>query len=250
MMSKLYFIAFLAAVLAIYPAHAEEDIFGESDDAFLEETDNSKDMKKNYISSFLESRLPASMLTNIRRKEKIFCYVVDYAPPSYEGYMVNDMAIKGYCGELSTEGEKLISDAVLKNTSLYSNNVDSCNVVPKFMLRYINGIDHTDILFSYPCPSLTFFHGHDIITINAAPGKEIVEKIVNAYVGLNEKFLSPALLGQIVGSGQVVTQDQKEIVRRMSPTEAPLKKWGAEEENNKVAQPSAAPKATGWNKLK
>ena len=78
------------------------------------------------------------MLLNIKKKEKIFCYIVDYATPSYEGYMVNDMALKGYCGELSDEGEKLITDAVLKNTSLYSNNVENCNVAPKFMLRYVN----------------------------------------------------------------------------------------------------------------
>ena len=250
-MRMMYLTAFLAAISAISPAYAEEDIFGEDENSIFEDTTSQQDTKsKSYISSFLESRLPASMLLNIQKKEKIFCYIVDYATPSYEGYVVNDMAIKGYCGELSAEGEKLISDAVLKNTSLYSNSVDSCNVSPKFMLRYVNGIDHTDILFSNPCPSLTFFHGRDIVTINAAPGREIIEKIVNAYVGLNEKFLSPALLGQVVGNGQIITQDQKEIVRRLSPTEAPIKKWGTENEEPKVSKPAAQPKTTGWNKLK
>lgn len=250
-MSKIYFTVFFTALLAVLPTFAAEDIFGESDDVFFGESETGNIEKNNdYVSDFLENKLPASTLYNIKNKEKIFCYIVDYASPSYDGYKVNDMAIKGYCGELSNEGEKLISDAVLKNTSLYSNNIDNCNVSPKFMLRYINGIDHTDVLFSDPCPSLTFFHGHDIITINAAPGKEIIQKIIDAYVKLNEKFLSPALLGQVVGSGQVITQDQKEIVRRLSPTESSLKKWGSENDVQKEPQVSSQPKATGWNRLK
>ena len=118
------------------------------------------------------------------------------------------------------------------------------------MLRYINGIDSTDILISAPCHSLTFFHGRDISTLNAAPGKNIVEQIVTTYSSLGEKFLSPALLGQMIPNGQVLTQDQKEIVRKIGTSSSP-KKW-----SNKPVQTKEDTEATpqpvrkGWNKLK
>jgi hypothetical protein len=60
----------------------------------------------------------------------------------------------------------------------------------------------------------------------------------------------------MVASGQVMNKGQKEIVRRLSPTEAPIKKWN--NNNNQAAADTTAPKAeapkqpakSGWNRLK
>ena len=139
---------------------------------------------------------------------------------------------------------------LLNNNLVFSSSSDSCNIAPRILLRYINGIDSTDILISAPCHSLTFFHGRDISTLNAAPGKNIVEQIVTTYSSLGEKFLSPALLGQMIPNGQVLTQDQKEIVRKIGTSSSP-KKW-----SNKPVQTKEDTEATpqpvrkGWNKLK
>ena len=208
------------------------------------------------LSSFILSRLPASAAKNIEKAEKVFCYTVDYPSAEYSGYTVNDMAITGSCGELSKEGIDIIKKAVMSNGMAFSTANDNCNIVPKIMFRYFNGIDSTDVLYSSPCHSLTFFHGADIITLNAAPAQEIIDEIVKTYASLGEKFVSPALLGQMVGNGMIVSQNQKEMVRKTEAAPA-LKKWSAEnsqppaqQSEGSSATETAKPAPKGWNRLK
>lgn len=258
-MKKLFLASVCAACLNIFPALAEEetsdtpdfdisetDLFGE-----LSATNAKKAQPAKTLSAFISSRIPAASSKNIENAEKVFCYTVEYAAADFSGYTVDDLAVTGSCGELSAEGRALIRDAVLGNSSTFSTAVDNCNISPKLLLRYIHGIDSTDVLFSVPCHSLTFFHGKDVSTINAAPGKNILEQIVSTYSSLSEKFLSPALLGQVVPNGQVITQEQKEIVRKLKTTDSP-KKWQSESAKiNENAQSSASqPVKKGWNKLK
>ncbi len=260
-MKTLFFLAFSILFGSLsHIANAADDIFGdtnESGDIFaadtssnLEDTKNKNEPTEKVLSAFISSRIPASSAKNIDNAEKVFCYTVDYAATDYTGYTIDDLAITGSCGELSDEGRNLIKDMLLNNNLVFSSSSDNCNIAPRILLRYINGIDSTDILISAPCHSLTFFHGRDISTLNAAPGKNIVEQIVTTYSSLGEKFLSPALLGQMVPNGQVLTQDQKEIVRKIGTSSLP-KKW-----SNKPAQAKEDTEATpqpvrkGWNKLK
>lgn len=227
---------------------SDDDIFADTDTNVSKQ--NTQAANKT-LSAFISSRLPASSAKNIENAEKVFCYTVDYAQADYSGYTINDLAITGSCGELSADGKNLIKDMLLDNNLVFSTATDSCNINPRILLRYINGIDSTDILLSAPCHSLTFFHGRDISTLNAAPGKDIVEQIVSTYSSLSEKFLSPALLGQMVPNGQVLTQDQKEIVRKINTIESP-KKWSKRQTTNTTVQTPAAtkPAPKGWNKLK
>ena len=210
------------------------------------------------LSSFISSRLPASAAKNIEKAEKVFCYTVDYHSAEYTGYTINDLAITGSCGELSNDGIEIVKKAVMSNAMAFSTASDNCNIAPKIMLRYFNGIDSTDVLYSSPCHSLTFFHGQDIITLNASPAREIIDEIVASYSKLSEKFVSPALLGQMVANGMVVSQNQKEMVRRIEASPS-IKKWGTEKNDTPEAEPKAdgaqnpietktAPK--GWNRLK
>ena len=227
---------------------SDDDIFADTDTNVSKQ--NTQTANKT-LSAFISSRLPASSAKNIENAAEVFCYTVDYAQADYSGYTINDLAITGSCGELSADGKNLIKDMLLNNNLVFSTATDSCNINPRILLRYINGIDSTDILLSAPCHSLTFFHGRDISTLNAAPGKDIVEQIVSTYSSLSEKFLSPALLGQMVPNGQVLTQDQKEIVRKINTIESP-KKWSKKQTTNTTAQTPAAtkPAPKGWNKLK
>ncbi|MEE6207741.1 MAG: hypothetical protein VZR95_06790 [Alphaproteobacteria bacterium] len=259
-MRNLYYLLAVSCAFTLIsaPSYAEEDLFGEEEDSFLAqqvaEPEVSEEQKNIPLSTFLSTRISDDAAKNINKAEKIFCYTVDYKPADYTGYEMDGLAVKGACGELSDTGKQLIQNALLHNNGAFSTNQDDCQVVPKIMLRYIYGPDHTDVLLSAPCYSLTFFHGSDIMSINAAPGAQIIDKIVKAYSGLEEKYLSPALLDQIVANGQIITQSQKEIVRRMSPTEAPIKKWNNEQQNEaatpaKASTPAAAPKK-GWGNLK
>lgn len=230
------------------------------DSTFNEPKQEQKQQQANNkaLSSFISSRLPEAAAKNIEKAEKVFCYTVDYPSAEYSGYIINDMAITGSCGELSKEGIELVRRSLLSNGMAFSTASDNCNISPKIMMRYFNGIDSTDVLYSSPCHSLTFFHGQDIITLNAAPASEIIDEIVNAYSGLKEKFVSPALLGQMVGNGMVVSQNQKEMVRKTEAAPS-LKKWNTEPKEpaaeTQTPQNSAAPIETkqapqGWNRLK
>ena len=254
-MRRLLTFMLLCLMFPLSPSFAEDDIFGMDTDVFLDnEDDDKKAAEPQYIASFLKDKLPESMTYNISKAEKVFCYTVDYAAKDYEGYYVHGMALKGSCGELSSGGKDLIKSALFNNNAVFSNNSDKCNINPKILLRYVHGIDYTDVLISAPCHSLTFFHDNDIKTVNAAPGKDIIEQIVKAYSGLQEKFLSPALLGQMVANGQILTQTQKDLVRRMAPTEAPAKKWNSAKPAAAAQQTDAPaqkqPARSGWNKLR
>ena len=121
------------------------------------------------LSEFLMQNITAATALPVNKAEKVFCYIVDYAEKGYEGYTANGLAIKGYCGELSAEGKALIKETLFNSSSLYSKSKADCRINPKIMLRYVYGIDYTDILLSSPCPSLTFFHGSNIAALNAAP---------------------------------------------------------------------------------
>lgn len=225
------------------------DLFADEENNTVQNSKQEQQSTKT-LSAFISSRIPASSAKNIENAEKVFCYTVDYAAADYTGYTIDDLAITGSCGELSNEGRNLIKDMVLNNNLVFSTAKDACNINPRILLRYINGIDSTDVLFSAPCHSISFFHGRDISTLNAAPGKNIVEQIVTTYSSLKDKFLSPALLGQMVPNGQVLTQDQKEMVRKINTSESP-KKWNSGTASAHAASASdTQPTRKGWNKLK
>ncbi len=262
------YLFFLISVLYAFSAAAQDSFLDDMDLDFDsdEPTSTFSEPKKaeeqpsagKTLSSFISSRLPASAAKNIEKAEKVFCYTVEFPSAEYSGYIINDMAITGSCGELSKEGIDIIKKAVMSNGMAFSTSNDNCNVSPKIMFRYFNGIDSTDVLYSSPCHSLTFFHGQDVITMNAAPAREIIDEIVKAYSGLSEKFVSPALLGQMVGNGMVVSQNQKEMVRKTEAAPA-VKKWNNDDNAPSKQQPSSVqntpsatpkPATTGWNKLK
>jgi len=263
-MKKLFYLVCLPCLFFSTSGFAEDDFFGVVEDSAefgisqsaTSVPDRPNTEAQKSISSFLRSKLPASTLRNIEKAEKVFCYNVAYASPNDDGYIIDDMAVKGSCGELSDAGKKLFHETLWNNTSAFSNSLDNCNISPQIVLRYIYGPDHTDVLLSYPCPAVVFFHGRDIITINASPAQSIIEQISSAYSGLSEKYLSPALMKQMVANGQVTTQDQKEMVRRMNSSETVRKKWNtatpetAEQPETEAQSAETQPTRKGWNKLK
>lgn len=249
-MKKIMFLALICCfLLPVYAqaAPTNDELFDEEDDLNLGETVNiKKSATDETISGFLAQNVTAATIVPLNKAEKVFCYTVDYAEKGYNGYTVDGLAVTGYCGELSKEGISLIRDSLLNNSLAFSKSRADCQIRPKILLRYVYGIDHTDILLSSPCHSVILFHHTDIALINATPGATIVEQIANSYSSLREEFRSPALLGQMVGSGVPQTQAQKNIIRRNEPNNAPLKKWNNEENKN---EPLPQAEKSGWNKL-
>lgn len=252
-MKKLAFTLALMLIFTSADAFSADNFFevNEVDElAPMEKSDATTNEPQKLLSTFLSSRLSATAARNIEKAEKIFCYTVAYADPQQDGYTLNGMAIKGSCGELSANGKKLFDDVLWRNTSVFSGAMDNCSISPKIMLRYIYGPDSTDVLISYPCPAVTFYHGRDVITVNAAPGGKSVEQITKAYTSLAESYVSPALLGQMVPNGQILNQAQKEKVRRSGNSDLSRKKWDTATptvDNETSTIPTAK---TGWNKLK
>lgn len=252
-MNRLCILSLASVLLLSTPAVADDDFFGnDNEDTFSSgsnETVPSAGNSGSVISSFLSNRIPDTVAKNINKAEKVFCYTVDYAQAGYDGYTIHNLALKGSCGELSKSGKEMLKNSVFDNNSLYSNSKDNCNISPKIIFRYINGADYTDVLFSSPCQSLTFFHDSDIITVNAAPGAAIVDLIVKSYASLEEPYKSPALLNQMVANGQAMNQRDKEVLRRLSPNEAPVKKWNTQQPATKQKNDNQ-PVKSGWNKLR
>ena len=244
---SLAFICCFLLLLNIQRASAEDD-FSEAENSLDngEIIDIKSTSSDKTISGFLAQNITAATITPINKAEKVFCYTVDYAEKGYTGYMANGLAITGYCGELSTDGISLIKDSLLNNSLAFSKSRADCQIRPRIMLRYVYGIDYTDVLLSSPCHSVILFHQTDIALINAAPGTAIIEQIINTYSSLKEEFRSPALLGQMIGSGVPQTQAQKNIIRRNEPDNIQLKKWSNEDNETKSLQ---QPTKSGWNKL-
>lgn len=249
-MKKLYITLAVSLLLCPYTVQAQgEDLFDTGVDIMGDDTMEipQNPATKDTLSDFLAHKLPLASARNINKAEKVYCYTVEYATKDYDGYMIDDLAVKGSCGELSPVGQKLIKDNLFQNSIIYSNSVANCQISPKIVLRYIYGLDHTDVLLSHPCPSVTVFHGRDTTILNAAPGGAVIEQIVTAYSKLEEKFYSPALLGQMVANGQPQNQAQKEMIRLNAPTDTPRKKWDS---NTQTETQQQQPAKSGWNKLK
>ena len=113
-MKKLCMILLLGVLLPFGNAFAQgDDLFDIDEEDSLSGSkvtaeQNKKADNNSFLSSFLSNRLPASTARNINKAEKVFCYTVDYAQGDYEGYLIDDLAITGSCGELSEEGKNVI----------------------------------------------------------------------------------------------------------------------------------------------
>ncbi len=183
-------------------------------------------------------------IANIESSEQIFCYELANKPADYKGYTLDGMALTGFCGVINDELKKVITDELLMN----ENNVnfeasEACVVQPKIMLRFVRGVDYTDVMLSAPCHSFAIFYGGKVRVFNAKPGAEMIETLVSSLQKNHADFVSPALLNQLLPLGVAQTQEQKDLVnKRMKP----IREW---EDQQKTQAEEAAKKQSGWNNL-
>ncbi|MDR1694978.1 MAG: hypothetical protein LBR70_07320 [Lactobacillaceae bacterium] len=186
-------------------------------------------------------------MKNITDSEQIYCYVVDAAAPDYEGYAIDGMAVKSFCGVFDQELKSIFVGSILGNEEAVSTKIEQCAIRPKLMFRFIRGVDYTDVLLSSPCYSFTIFYGGKLKTYNFSNGSGVIDELVSIFAAedVAVPFVSPALLDQMVPVGVAETDDQKNKVKQSSSSSAtgPIRNWESE------VKEAPAPKTGGWNNL-
>lgn len=197
---------------------------------------------KQEILDEISSAIGQAALMNVKKAEQVFCYHVAERPDNYVGYTLDGMAIVGFCGVVSDELKNMVITELFSNQERVLFDVtENCVIRPQIMLRFVRGVDYTDVLFSSPCHAFAFFYGGKVSAFNAKPAAPIVDALVKPLTQNKIDFASPALLKQLLPIGIAQTDDQKEILEQQN---APIRKWV---ENKAAQEAKNAPK--GWNKL-
>ncbi len=200
------------------------------------------------VNPFIEKSIPAPALKNIMNAERVFCYNVETTPENYQGYTIDQMALTGFCGILEKEQADMFRDEFFKTEKNISTTTAQCVISPKIMLRFIRGIDATDVLFSNPCPSISVFYGGTFKSFNAAPATKSIEGVVEVFTDLKTEFVSPALLNQTFPIGVALNDEQKALVNQQKSAQ-PIRHWTDQSQKAPVQAPKEeGPK--GWNKIK
>lgn len=199
--------------------------------------------KLEVLQSIIDSTTPAA-IDNITKAEQVFCYQIESKPAGYTGYTIDGMAVTGFCGVINAELQGMIVKQFFATAENISNVPDKCIIRPKLMLRFVRGVDNTDVLLSAPCHSFSVFYAGKVKTYNFKPGAEIIDVMVNSFKGSTIPFTSPALLNQLLPIGVVQNNEQKQIIEEKRPS-APVRQW----DTGKEPIPTT-PAKKGWNNLK
>ncbi len=188
-------------------------------------------------------------IDNIVKAEQVFCYEVFPQNDEYEGYTLDGFPIRGFCGVMGEPVRDMISRYFLSSESnVLFDQAEQCIIEPKIIIRFIRGIDYTDVLISSPCHSFAIFYGGSVHVYNFKPGAEIIDAMLKALGPKHAEFVSPALLNQLLPVGVVQNEQQRKIVNKRSE---PIRKW---EQKTQVEQAKRAAEEkknnSGWNKLK
>jgi len=207
----------------------------------------SQDTKKEIVQK-IKDTVSVHALNNITDAEQIFCYTVEKASKEYSGYTLDGMAITGFCGMLGQNDKDIFIGEFLQKDESTSNVVAKCMIEPKIMLRFVKGVDYTDVLLSSPCHSFSIFYGGKVKPFNAEPSANIINAFVTVYDKQKVDFVSPALLNQVMPIGVAQTQEQKAILKEKQGN-ATVRKWDTQAPAQQPTQEKSAVKK-GWNRLK
>ncbi len=275
-MSKTFLSAYLAASLAyIAPTAAQSTLndlppelqgFGLNADILPIGSNNesglpsvSQSSSRQTIIPFIMSTLPKATANaatrNISNAEQVFCYHVAPTTPNGNDYTLNNFAIVDYCGELDRGTTATTYEALFTQGPNIITAQANCRIEPRVMLRFVRGIDYTDILLSSPCPSFTVFYAGRYTAFNIKQG--IIDDIISQFDQTRETFNSPSLLKKTVANGVAETIQEKETYEKKQKENTPLMKWktqnAAESKtalDNDDNSSATKPVAKGWGNIK
>ena len=81
---------------------------------------------------------------------------------------------------------------------------------------------------------------------NAKPAAEIIDALINPLLKKKVKFVSPALLNQLLPVGVAQTAEQKELVNKKNK---PIRNWVQDEKTPENLAGGSGGATSGWNKL-
>lgn len=181
-------------------------------------------------------------IRNISNSERVFCYKVGEASSNYTGYTINDLSLISFCGVIEDDLKNILVSELLSNSNNMSTRRVNCIVKPQVLLRFVRGVDYTDVVLSSPCPSINIYHGGKVRSYNFENGAGIIDDIIDFFATDNVPFVSPALLNQVTPLGIVLTNEDRDTVNRSQGQAAP-RSWEQEQ------APSDSTPKSGWNKL-
>ncbi len=201
---------------------------------------------KKFLTGIADS-IGSAAAINIEQAEQVFCYEVEPRAVDYDGYTIDGMALTGFCGVLNEELKKLVLEELFMSPqNVILDKSEDCIIKPKIMLRFVRGIDNTDVLLSSPCYSYSVFYGGKIRPFNAKPAAEIIDALINPLLKKKVKFVSPALLNQLLPVGVAQTAEQKELVNKKNK---PIRNWVQDEKTPENLAGGSGGATSGWNKL-
>lgn len=155
----------------------------------------------SLVSNF-SRQLDAKALNNILNAEMVFCYNVGSASRNYNGYTLDGFAINGFCGIVQNQLKSVLMQQLFGTSeNVNFTTSEQCTINPRIMLRFIRGVDSTDVLLSAPCYSMAVFYAGKTEIFNFSPSGQIIDAIVNGFDETQMRFSSPAALKQVVPIG-------------------------------------------------
>ena len=239
MLSRFLFLTLCLFLSA--PSYAQDSTAGTETEPAETEPAWQPNPEYNTILDEISSAIGDSALNNISNAEQVFCYQIANRPENYTGYTIDGMAIVGFCGVINKELQTLIKSELLMNPeNILFDVTENCVIRPQVMLRFVRGIDATDILLSSPCHALAVFYGGKISAFNAKPASQIIDAIIDPLIKNKVDFASPALFNQLMPIGVAQTDEQKALIQKKNE---PIRNWQQKQQENKARK-------AGWNKLK
>lgn len=249
MLKGLYYGA-AAVLLLMSEAVAQNDV-KEGVQSFQQESGAWRRQEQNKVQVLqtITDSVGKSAIDNITGAEQVFCYQVTTRPNDYNGYTINGMALTGFCGVVNAELKNMIETQLFATASnIDFNTTEQCVIKPKLMLRFVRGIDATDVLISAPCHSVAIFYAGKAKAYNFKPGAEILDVMVESFKGQTVPFTSPAMLNQLLPIGVPQTAAQQKMVAGQKQAQ-PIRNWEEPEmpQQSKTTEPV---KKSGWNNVK
>jgi hypothetical protein len=196
------------------------------------------------IQNYINDTGPSG-IRNITEAEQAFCYEVKAMPNNFDGYTMNNTAVTGFCGVLNKELKEMIIQQLFATESNVSfTESENCMVNPRLILRFVRGIDYTDVMLSSPCHSIAIFYAGGVKAYNFKPSQALIDTIIDAFYSNRIDFVSPALLNQLLPVGIVQNEEHRRMVEKKVVAE-PVRNW--DRETPKAEETKSQP--SGWNNL-
>lgn len=201
-----------------------------------------RSMQKDIIPLIMDGIAEAAAM-NIRNPEQVFCYHVEKREKGYEGYTLSNYKVVDYCGELDFDVLTTTYEALFTRSPNIITTMANCKIVPKVMLRFVRGIDYTDVLMSSPCASFTVFYAGRYKSFNIKQG--IIDDLISQFDSNREEFKSPALIKQTVANAKPESAEEAYKLDKEKKRLDELK-----EDEPKSFEPVSVPKKSGWGNIK